>query len=151
MSQDQIDYRAIRQAVEAGLKKQKFRSRIGFLIGSIVMFISFVVVAWVLFPSVDSTNSFAKDGFAVGSMIMLTMGWFASLMFQAASLIFDTKAGENQIREKLVAREINREMLRLGEDPVAYQEKAKRVMRLSDDGEILEVVEDVPEQKRSAM
>jgi len=151
MSQNDLDYRAIRQAVEAGLKRQKFRGRIGFLLGSVAMFIAFMVVAWIVFPSVDTTGSFSQDGFAVGSMIMLTMGWFASLMFQAASLYFDTKAGENQIRERLVAREINREMMRLGEDGAGFQEKAKRVMRLSDDGEIVEVVEDAPEQKRSAL
>jgi len=67
------------------------------------------------------------------------------LIFQGVSLALDTKSGEERIRERLVAREINREMLKMGLDDVEEHEKRKGMMRLTLDGE-LEAVDDVAEE-----
>lgn len=150
MSQNDLDYRAIRRNVEAGVQKQKRRARTGFFLGSIGMFLAFAFVAWVVFPA--TLPGFSANAGAFGSILMLTMGWLATLAFQGASLIFDTKAGEEQIRARLTAREIHREMMRLGADEDLYQEKAKRMMRLGEDGELVEIVEDPSEsdQRRAS-
>ena len=70
------------------------------------------------------------------------MTGFFGVLGQYVALEIDSKQGEDQIRERLAAREINREMLRLGLDELEEHEKRKGMMRLTDDGELEEVVDD---------
>ncbi len=143
-----LDYRAIRKRVEAGLAQQKFRTRMGFLIGTLFTYIVFLIVGWGIFLSSGGMEASAglasgnSDSPLLGAMIMLSMSGLMGLIFQAVSLSLDTKRGENQIRERLVAQEINREMLKMGLDEVEEHEKRKGMMRLTDDGELEEVFDD---------
>lgn len=146
-----LDYRAIRKRVEAGITQQKFRVRMGFFFGTLFSYIVFLIIAWSIFLTSGGAEASASlasgrsDSPLVGAMIMLSMSGFMGLIFQAASLSFDTKRGENRIRERLVAREINREMLKMGLDEVEEHEKRKGMMRLTDDGELEEVVDESAE------
>lgn len=141
-----LDYRAIRKRVEAGIAQQKFRTRMGLFAGSLVMYIVFMIIGWGMFvmsggqnvPIVDAQG----DSVLVSAMVMLSMAGFFGVLFQFIALMTDTKRGEERIRERLVAKEINREMLRMGMDDVEEHEKRKGMMRLTDDGELEEVVED---------
>jgi hypothetical protein len=143
-----LDYRAIRKRVEAGIAQQKFRTRMGFFVGTLFTYIVFLIIGWGIFLSSGGATASAalasgnSDSPLIGAMIMLSMSGFMGLMFQAAGLFLETKRGEEQIRERLVAHEINREMLRMGLDDVEEHEKRKGMMRLTDDGELEEVVED---------
>jgi len=66
-------------------------------------------------------------------------------LFQFIALTLDSKRSEERFRERLVAQEINREMMRMGLDEMEEHEKRKGMMRLTDDGELEEVVEDPAE------
>jgi len=141
-----LDYRAIRKRVEAGIAEKKFRTRMGLFVGSLSMYIIFMIIGWGMFltsggqnvPIVDAQG----DSVLVGAMVMLTMAGFFSVLFQFISLSQDTKRGEERIRERLLAKEINREMLRMGLDDVEEHEKRKGMMRLTDDGELEELVDE---------
>jgi hypothetical protein len=76
-------------------------------------------------------------------MILLSFGGLMGLLAQAVGLSLDTKGGEDRIRDQLLSQEINREMLRMGLDDVEEHEKRKGTMRLTDDGELEEVADDM--------
>ncbi len=141
-----LDYRAIRKRVEAGIAQQKFRNRMGLFVGSLFMYIVFMAVGWGMFLSSGGQNipilDAQGDSVLVGAMMMLSMAGFFGVLFQFIALTMETKRGEERIRERLVAREINREMLKMGLDEVEEHEKRKGLMRLTDDGELEEVVEE---------
>ncbi|MBA3870899.1 MAG: hypothetical protein H0X30_17290 [Anaerolineae bacterium] len=143
-----LDYRAIRKQVEAGIVQEKFRRRMGLFVIQLFVFIVFMIIGWGIFLSSGGATASAalasgsSDSPLMGAMVVLSMSGFMGLMFQAASLSMDTKRGEDRIRERLVAQEINREMLKMGMDDVEEHEKRKGMMRLTDDGELEEVIDD---------
>ena len=116
--------------------------------GTLFTYIVFLIIGWGIFLSSGGAAASASlasgnsDSPLVGAMIMLSMSGFVGLMFQAGGLFMETKRGEERIRERLVAREINREMLRMGLDEPEEDEKRKGMMRLTDDGELEAVVDD---------
>jgi hypothetical protein len=128
----EIDYRAVRQRVEAGVKKQKMMARVICFVVSLVMFILFLVIAWSMY--VGNTGVAGNTDATTGAMIMLSAGWGSSVLFQFVLLLFDTKIGEQSIRERVTGRELGRELLNLGEEEP--DEKRKQMMRLTDDGEL---------------
>ncbi len=144
-----LDYRAIRKRVEAGVSQQKFRTRRGFFFGTLFTYAVFLIIGWAIFLSSGGAEASAllasgrSSSPLVGAMIMLSMSGLMGLIFQGVSLALDTKRGEDSIRERLVAREINQEMLKMGLDDVEEHQKRKGMMRLTDDGELEEVVEEV--------
>jgi hypothetical protein len=75
-------------------------------------------------------------------MVMMTIGGFTALMFQFISLTMDTKRGERQLRDRVFGQILNDEIMRLGNDDEDFGEKAKRMMRLTDDGELEELIAD---------
>ena len=89
-------------------------------------------------PLVDAQG----DNILVGAMVMLSTAGGMGVLFQFISLALDSKQSEERIRERLVAREINREMMQMGLDEVEEHEKRKGMMRLTDDGELEELVEE---------
>ncbi|MCA0456816.1 MAG: hypothetical protein LCI00_22780 [Chloroflexi bacterium] len=143
-----LDYRAIRKRVEEGVKRQKRITRTTLFVVNLCLYILFLIIGWGIFLSNNGAELSASvavgqsDSPLIGAMIMLSMAGFLSLMFQAIGLSLDTKMGEESMREKLVAREINREMLKMGLDEADETDKRKGMMRLTDDGE-LETVDEV--------
>lgn len=133
-----LDYRAIRKRVEAGIAQEKFRKRMSFLAASLFCFVIFMIIAWGIFLS-----SGQHDQILVAPMILLSFSGLMGLLAQAVGLSLDTKGGEDRIRDQLLSQEINREMLRMGLDDVEEHEKRKGMMRLTDDGELEEVADDV--------
>ena len=122
MMQSDLDYRAIRKRVEAGITQQKFRSRVELFCVSLFLYVLFMAIGWGIFlanggqnvPIVDAQG----DSILVGAMTLLSMSGFLGVLFQLIGLSLDTKRSEERIRERLVAREINREMMRMGLDEV---------------------------------
>lgn len=141
----ELDYRAIRARVNEGLKKQKFRTRLALFIASLVIFIILMLIGWGIFISNGGAEVVAADGDTplVGAMIVTSMTGFMGVLFQGIGLALDTKAGEDSLRERLVAREIGKAMMQMGADEV--EEKRKHMLRLSDDGELQEVVDEAAE------
>ncbi|NWF71232.1 MAG: hypothetical protein HXY40_19295 [Chloroflexi bacterium] len=137
MAQDQIDYRAVLRRVEEGIKKQKTTTRAFFLASSFTLYTIFMLIGW----GIAREAGVLVNEDAVSAMVMLSVAGFMSLLFQFISVMLETKAGEASIRERLIARELGEEMLRLGMEDEA-QDKRKRVMRLSSDGELAEIVDE---------
>ncbi|MBX3064654.1 MAG: hypothetical protein U0528_17580 [Anaerolineae bacterium] len=150
---DQIDYRRVREYVEENLGRGRTGAQIGFFIANLALFVTFALVSWLVFMRQGS----ATDS-QMGAAIMLTLGWFGGLIFHGASLLFNTRMAERQLRDSLTLRGIQREMSRLGISQADLlqaartygEEKPKRSgeMRLAEDGEFEMVEEDQP-QKRS--
>jgi len=137
MAQNQIDYKAVNRRVEEGLKRRKTGARWVFFIVSLFMVILFSVIGF----GIAASQGVLSNEDVTGAMVMLTMGGFMSVMFQFISLMLETKAGEANMRERLIARELGEEMLRMGlEEDV--EQKRKRRMRLASDGELEEIVDD---------
>ncbi len=146
----EIDYKAVRQRVEAKLRREKLWLKL-FLLGiSVVMFVIFAVTSWGMFnggvlPPLDQWLNMPGKVVTVdpqtSALMMMTLGWLVAILLQSISVIFDTKLGEKQLRERIMGREINSELNRLGLDDVEEHEKRKGMMRLTDDGELEEVVD----------
>jgi hypothetical protein len=144
-----LDYRAIRKRVEAGIVVQKKRTRTVMFAVSVFIYALFMIIGWGMFLTTGAQNLMSAgfvdkqgDSILVGAMIMLSMAGAMGLLFQFISLAIESKRSEDRMRERLVAREINNEMLRMGMDEVEEHEKRKGMMRLTDDGELEEVLED---------
>jgi hypothetical protein len=147
MQPDDLDYRAIRRNVEQSLKRRKTTMRWVFLGVSLMMFGLFTILAWGMAQQTGllADGNPQADGL-IGALIMLNVSGFMGILFQFISAMTDTPAAENQMRAQIMSEEISKSLLELGADaPEAPTEKAKRMMRLSEDGELEELVtEDDP-------
>jgi hypothetical protein len=150
----QLDYRAIRQRVDEKVKKEMRLAKFALFAVNLGVFTLFSFIAWQTYLSNGGVPPRWEDFLnipgvarpagdpATSALVMLTMGWVVALIIQVVSLVFDTRLGERQTRERIMGREVNKEIARLGLDTDEQQEKAKHIVRLSDDGELEEVVED---------
>lgn len=142
-----LDYRAIRKRVEAGVQRQKQIMRTTLFVVNLCMYIVLMLVGWGIFLGFGGAEASAalasgrSDSPLVGAMIVLSVAGFMGVLFQFITLMVETRRGEENMREKLLAREINRELLNLGLDESEETEKRKGMMRLTDDGE-LETLDD---------
>jgi hypothetical protein len=136
MYDNQPDYRAIQRRAEAQLNRQKFRTHIGLFIVNLCLFLAFFLSGW---ANIGGRGLYGEQFFV--SMLLLSVGWFTGLVLHGASTWMVLR-GERGLREQAVAREIAREMERLGldePDSPRWSEKSKRRARLSDDdGELVE-------------
>ncbi|MBL8119213.1 MAG: hypothetical protein JNJ78_16880, partial [Anaerolineae bacterium] len=85
MSQE-LDYRAIRRRVEAGVRIRKFRTRVTFLIVTCFIFVVFMAIGWGIFLSNGGADVGGGDSPLIGAMIMASMTGFMGILFQAISL-----------------------------------------------------------------
>jgi hypothetical protein len=144
MQPEELDYRAIRKSVEKSLKRRKSIMRWVLLGVNLMMFGLFTIIAWGMAQGTGLLVEGNPQGEGlIGALVMLNIGWFTGLMFQFFSAIVDVPNAENQMRAQIMSEEISKAMLELGADESeAPAEKAKRTMRLSDDGELEEIVEE---------
>lgn len=143
MQPEELDYRAIRKNVEKSLKRRKSIMRWVLLGVNLMMFGLFTIIAWGMAQGTGLLVEGNPQGEGlIGALVMLNIGWFTGLMFQFFSAIVDVPNAENQMRAQIMSEEISKAMLELGADESeAPAEKAKRTMRLSDDGELEEIVD----------
>ncbi len=144
MQPEELDYRAIRKSVEKSLKRRKSIMRWVLLGVNLMMFGLFTIIAWGMAQGTGLLVEGNPQGEGlIGALVMLNIGWFTGLMFQFFSAIVDVPNAENQMRAQIMSEEISKAMLELGADESeAPAEKAKRTLRLSDDGELEEIVEE---------
>lgn len=149
MPQVDIDYKKIRREVEKDLNQQKRAMRAIFFATNLLIYTLFVMIAWGMYinaggppiepniPGVSQTDPIAS------AMLMLTISGGLGVIFQFISMMVDTKLGEAKMRERAVGRVLGEELLKLGaEEEETPREKAKRMMRLSDEGELEELTEE---------
>ncbi len=143
---DQIDYDLVRQRVKRGIEKQKQLMHTFLFALNVLMFVLFMVIAYGIYLSGDGnslSDIFASSELeatnpALSALVVLTAGWLTSLILHGVSLFMNTKLGERQIRNRVIANELGRELFQLDaeEDPLP---KRKRLMELVDDGELAEI------------
>lgn len=146
MRDDNLDYTAIRRRVEAELQQDRRRGQIALFAVDVFIFCLFMLLTWVLVPATSSRFSMTDD--VLAAMILLSIGWSVGLVMHAITALgIGSKGWIDRHRRRLLAREI--EYARLGIDDDLLDEsvlvqKAKRggKLRLSDEGEMLDIVDD---------
>lgn len=152
MSDQNLDYAAIRRNVEKRLRRQKWNYRIVFFVMHLLFFLVTMLVVWgvVAANSQLADTLFNNESGAAVIVILPTIMWAAVILFHVASLYIETGAGEKNMREKLLMREAGEEILRMGLVDEGTSEKPKRrareleaePVRLSDDGEWISADDD---------
>jgi hypothetical protein len=146
MSEQNLDYAAIRSNVEKGLRRQKWLYRVVFFVAHLLFFVVSMLAVWGTVAADSQLQSALFQSGAGIIVILPTILWTAVLLFHAAALYFESGMGEQAIRERLLMREVGEGILRQGRMDKGMSEKPKRhdagseaaPMRLSDDGELIE-------------
>ncbi len=144
----EMDYKAINERVEAGVKKEKNLAKFILFAVNLGLFVVFLSLAWSTYLSNGGVAprweefvnlpGFAKPAGnpATSALVMLTVGWAVALLFHVIGLIMDTSLGERSIRDRVTGREMRKELARLQVENLEAPEKLKVMMRLTDDGEL---------------
>lgn len=144
MRDDNLDYAAIRRRVEAELQQEHRAGQIALFLVNCLIFFVFMLVAWVLVPSTSSNFTLTDDMLA--AMIMLSVGWATGVFMHGMSAFaFSSNRWAGKRRRALMLREVEYARLGLDDDLLDEPlEKAKRgKLRLSDEGELLDIVDDI--------
>ena len=146
MSDQNLDYAAIRRKIERKLVRQKWNYRIGFFIAHLLFYI---VSLLLVVRTVQSSAQLRAIPLSTGSdlsalVIVPAILWGMVLLFHVASLYFESSMGEKAMRKQLLMREVGDDILKMGNLGDATLEKPKRSaatnanhLRLSDDGELV--------------
>ena len=145
MPNDNLDYAALRRRVEAEVQRERQRGQKALFLVNAGIFILFLLLAWLLIPN-TSTNFYASDD-TFGMMIMLSVGWATGLFMHGLSAFaIGSPDWMKRHRRRIMAREIEYARLGLDDDELLDDvplEKAKRgELRLSDEGEVLDIVDE---------
>jgi len=154
MSDDNLDYAAIGRYVDKKIGRQKWLYRLIFFAMHFIFFAVTMVIVWGILATNPPLRATLFDSGAGAAMIVIlpTILWGMAIFFHIASLFFESGAGENALRQQLLAREIAEKMMRSG----TLDEKPKRRasglasdhVQLSDDGELLPADEDEHVEQR---
>lgn len=146
MRNDDLDYAAIRRRVEVELQQDRRRGQTILFAVNVFLFCLFMLLTWVVVPATSSNISMSDD--ALATLIMLSIGWAIGLvMHSLTAFSIGSKAWMDRHRRRLLAREIEYARLGIDEellDESALVEKVKRggKLRLSDEGEMLDIVDE---------
>jgi len=129
MSNDPIDYDAIRRRVQERLNKRKefIAHFAAYIMTNLIVWITYFLIQpgglWVLIP------------------LMTTLGWGIGIVIHGSITFFEA-GGMDSWQEREMRKEVARERMRLGlppEDGDSWKKpKRDRIIRLSDDGELIE-------------
>src|SRR5690606_33415263 len=137
MYDHQIDYRAIRDRAAAAVRRSKSRARVSLFLVNLFLFVTFILFGW----GTAGGRGLYPDNLFFG-LLLLSVGWFIGLLLHGTALWLDSASAGRRLQERAIAREIAREMARLGLDEPdlpEWGEKVKRTSRLSeDDSELLD-------------
>src|SRR5262249_23529610 len=152
-------YEAIQRNVEKNLQYEKWLYRLIFFGMHLTFFLVTMLIVWgtVLANSGLRTALFNGETGAGAVVILPTIVWAFAILFHIASLYIESRAGEKEIRERLLMQEVGEEILRKGLSDVRMMEKPKRRaaaleterVLLSDEGEFIPADDDEhPAQRR---
>lgn len=162
---DQIDYAALKQRVDARVEQQKRLTGWILLGGNIAIFLIFLVITIGLFGSSpviqEMLNNDATSEVAVG-IILPFIGWLMSITYHGISLAAREGGMEGQIRKQILAREMGSLMYdqlaqaageqvgeRLAKPKREGDTREARYVELGDDGELIDVPAEEPIRRRS--
>lgn len=141
MSDQNLDYSAIRRSVEKTVAQQKWTYRFIFFGFHLVFYLVTMLVMWGTIAANSQLRSALFDnGFGASIVVLLpTILWSFIMLCHGAALFIESPVAEKNIRERVIMRELGEEILRHG---VGMAEKPKRRaalelerLLLSDDGE----------------
>lgn len=145
MLNDLIDVEAVNERVEQALTKERSRGYIGLFVANLIVYVAFILMAWVFIPLVSGPQPILTDAL-LAILIMLSVGWGTGVLLHGIATAMMMGAMDKALRERVTARELQREIQRLGlEALAAAKEKPKRSherLMLSEDGELLDITED---------
>ncbi len=142
MLNDRIDYETVNQRVEDALKRAQRRNMLGLFLANVLIYAVFMFLGWILIPNVSSMQVFLSNA-VLATFIMLSVGWGTGVFLHGVSTALALGAMNQSLRERVTARELQREIHRLG--LAAEHEKPKRRQQrlaLTEDGEMLEIADD---------
>lgn len=150
---DDLDYAAIRRQVEADLDRERRRSRVALFAVDLFLLALFTLLA-ALVILVPSAGAVASN--IIGGMLMLIIGWAVGVLLHGLSALGFGQNWEREARRRHTVSVIADARLGLIGDEAGEGEPEKRkrwagsTFRLSEEGEILEVItdEDEPLQSR---
>ena len=160
MSDQNLDYAAIRRNVNKNMYRQKRLYRRIFFGTHLVVFLVAMAAMWgtVITDSQLRTYLFGSESSAAVIVILPTILWALAILFHIAALYTESPAGEKAMREQLLTREIGEEIMRKGLMDQQVFEKRKRSapltatdkVLLTDDGE-LAALDETDEAEESAV
>ena len=155
MSEQNLDYAAIRRNVEQGIQRQKAAYRMIFFLTHLIVFMVAMVGAWGTVLAHSQLRELLFNGEpGAGAIILLpTILWAFVILCHMAALYTESDAAEKAMREKLLMREVGEDILRQGLADEGAMEKPKRRapakhLRLSGDGELIPVDDDDEVEER---
>jgi hypothetical protein len=136
MYDDQLDYRAIQRRAEETLKRRQFRRQIAIFAANVLIYMTFMAFIWTIYLTRDYETTFV-----LASLVMLSTGWSVGILLHGISVWLHSGRAQRRAREKALAAEMQREILRQGLgnfdiDSPDWKEKGKRHARLTENGEI---------------
>jgi hypothetical protein len=138
MFDDQPNYREIQRRAAVATKQQQARVRVGLFLANIFLFVVFILMGW----GIIGGRGLYEDRFFV-AMLLMSLGWFTGLILHGSSVWLQSERGLHGLQQRAMAREIARFNLDQDEDDIpAWDEKAKRRTRLTEDGELLDNFDD---------
>ena len=142
MSDQNLDYAAIRHNVEKNLSRQKWMYRLTFLAMHLIFFVATMIGVWGTVATDTQLRDvlFNAESGASVVVILPTIMWASVFLFHLASVYFESKAGEKALRDQLLIREVGKDIMRRGDESEAMFEKPKRLS--SYDGELMLADED---------
>ena len=152
MSDQNLNYAAIRQNVEKNLHRQKWLYRVIFFAMHLLFYVVAMLTMWgtVLVDAPLRLALFSSGSKAAVMVILPTILWTMLILCHVAALYIESRVGEKSLRERLLMREVGEEFLRKGLADEGVPEKPKRRaaareverVMLSDDGDLISVKED---------
>jgi uncharacterized membrane protein len=121
MKEDPV-YAEIRRSIT-----KRYANRTEFF-GHLVAFIAINLLGWLILRP--------TEGIGLIIMLLASGGWLAGLLIHMVNFIM------TEGRERAIEVAIDRERARRGEAPLAEYKRKRDRLTLTDDGEVLEVIED---------
>lgn len=158
MSEQELDYAAIRGSVEKGVARQRWRYRLIFFMMHLLFFVGSMLVVWGSIAMDGRIRALLFESGSAAAIIVLapTAAWSLMILSHIAMLYIESNLGEKAIRQQILMNEVGEEILRRGQAGV---EKPKRQAAETDgnprlssyDGELdFDEAQSNPAQERTA-
>jgi hypothetical protein len=136
---DETSYERMRQAVERDLEGEKVKRRRTYFRVNVAAYLVIMLIAWIIVPIIWGPFLTLSS---TASIFLLSLLGLAEVLLHYAAVRLDTPEGERALRERLLGRAL--------QDMMLDEEKAKRHMRLSDDGELVELTSEIEDAEQDA-
>jgi hypothetical protein len=133
------DLQQLRQVVEEELVREKVKRRRLLFRINVVAYLVVMLFGWIMIPILLGPFYTAS---AAMTIFALSFAGLMQLILHYMTIRLDTTEGEKALRERLLGRALHN----MSADDAGLTVKAKRSLRLSDDGELLDA-DDLPDEK----